>query len=438
MNATPKRPVLRWHGGKWKLAPKILPYLPPHHAYVEPYGGAASILLRKPRSYAEVYNDLDDEVVTLFRVLRDEMLAPKLIEALRLTPFARVEFQQAYEWSDDPVELSRRLIIRSFMGFGSDGATKASVKTGFRATSSRSGTTPAHDWMHYPDCLPALIARLAGVTIEHRSAIEVMAQHDRERTLHFVDPPYLSQTRSTKNGYHGYKHEMTDAQHAELLAFLRSLRGGGGAVRLCVAALRRRAGRLAACGIRGAGRWRPAAPGSAVDQRRGLARVDRCRAPSAILHAGGDGRMSRLRLIPIHLREANAFVGELHRHHGPVTGHKVSLGAVIDDALVGVAILGRPVARARDDGRTIEVVRLCTNGAKNTCSFLYGAAARAGFALGYRRIGTYILANEPGTSLRAAGWTYVRLTDGGSWSCPSRPRADKHPVEPKQLWERWS
>lgn len=267
-----RRPVLRWHGGKWKLAPRILPYLPPHHTYVEPFGGAASILLRKPRAYAEVYNDLDDEVVTLFRLLREPDRAARLIEALRLTPFARLEFQEAYEPSDEPVEIARRLIIRSFMGFGSDGH-KATVKTGFRATSSRSGTTPAHDWAHYPDCLPALIERLAGVVIEHRPAIDVMTQHDRAATLHFVDPPYLMETRSTKCGYHGYKHELTDAQHAELLAFLRTLRGGGGALRLCQPALRHGAGRLAPRGTARAGRWRPTAHRGAVDQRRGLDRA---------------------------------------------------------------------------------------------------------------------------------------------------------------------
>src|SRR5438128_1978674 len=112
--------------------------------------------------------------------------------------------------------------------------------------------------------------------------------------------------------------------------------------------------------------------------------------------------MTRLALIPLTLAAANAFVGAHHRHHRPIQGHKFSLGAGKDGQLVGVAIVGRPVSRMRDDGLTLEVTRLCVlPGTKNACSFLYGAVARAAFALGYHRIGTYILASEPGTSLRA-------------------------------------
>jgi hypothetical protein len=142
-----------------------------------------------------------------------------------------------------------------------------------------------------------------------------------------------------------------------------------------------------------------------------------------------------LALIPLSLDEANAFVAQHHRHHRPVIGHKFSLGAALGDAVVGVSIIGRPVARARDDGETLEVTRLCTDGTRNACSFLYGASARAAFALGYRRIGTYILAGEPGTTLRAAGWRLIGETRGGSWSCQSRPRVDTHPLQPKLLFE---
>ena len=142
-----------------------------------------------------------------------------------------------------------------------------------------------------------------------------------------------------------------------------------------------------------------------------------------------------MRLVPVTLDEANAFVAEHHRHHKPVVGHKFSLGAVRDGALVGVVIVGRPVSRHRDNGSTLEVTRLCTDGARNACSFLYGAAARAAFALGYDRIGTYILKSEPGTSLTAAGWRLIGERGGGSWSVPSRPRTDKHPTEPKLLFE---
>ena len=143
-----------------------------------------------------------------------------------------------------------------------------------------------------------------------------------------------------------------------------------------------------------------------------------------------------LELLPITLAEANAFVQQHHRHHRPVVGHKFSLAAVQDEEVVGIAIVGRPVSRFRDDGRTLEVTRLCTDGTRNSCSFLYGVAARAAFALGYRRVGTYTLPDEGGASLRVAGWELVGPRGGGSWGREGRPRADRHPLQPKWLWER--
>ena len=213
------RPVLRWHGGKWILAPWIISFFPKHQVYVEPFGGAASVLLRKERSYAEIYNDLDETVVGLFRVLRSER-SGELIEALRLTPFSRDEFMEAYSDHDDAVERARRLIIRSFMGFGSNGHNRS---TGFRANSNRSGTTPAHDWVNYPDSLATVVERLSGVTVENKDAKAVMAQHDAPTTLHYVDPPYVFDTRADLSK--DYAHELTDEDHAELLTFLRGLRG---------------------------------------------------------------------------------------------------------------------------------------------------------------------------------------------------------------------
>jgi hypothetical protein len=143
-----------------------------------------------------------------------------------------------------------------------------------------------------------------------------------------------------------------------------------------------------------------------------------------------------LELLPIDLASANAFVEQHHRHHKRVVGHKFSLAAVLSGEVVGIVIVGRPVARGRDDGWTLEVTRLATDGTKNACSFLYGAAARACFALGYRRIGTYILASEPGSSLAAAGWRQIGEVKGRSWSTPSRLRVDKHPTVDKLLFER--
>jgi DNA adenine methylase len=212
-----KRPILRWHGGKWVLANWISQHLPKHRVYVEPFGGAGSVLLRKPRSYAEVYNDLDGEVVNLFRVAREHGDVLRL--ALELTPFARDEFALSYAPTDDPVEQARRTVARSFMGFGSNSHNKA---TGFRANSNRSGTTPAHDWRNYPDAFVAVIERLRGVCIENRDAVEVMQAHDGDETVHYVDPPYVASTRDNGGDY---RHEMTDADHEALAQELNKLRG---------------------------------------------------------------------------------------------------------------------------------------------------------------------------------------------------------------------
>lgn len=150
----------------------------------------------------------------------------------------------------------------------------------------------------------------------------------------------------------------------------------------------------------------------------------------------------RLSVERVDLAEANAFVAAYHRHHKPVQGHLFSIAAARDFGdngarkIVGVAIVGRPVARGRDDGVTAEVTRLVTDGTPNACSFLYGAASRAAFALGFKRIGTYILASEPGISLRAAGWRLIGEVRGRSWSAPSRSRIDTHPLQDKLLFER--
>lgn len=143
----------------------------------------------------------------------------------------------------------------------------------------------------------------------------------------------------------------------------------------------------------------------------------------------------KLTRIPISLAEANAFVARLHRHHPPVQGHKFSIGAVLGDTIVGVVIVGRPVSRHRDDGLTLEVTRLCTDGTRNACSFLYGAAAKAAFSLGYKRIGTYTLPEEGGASLRASGWKLLGKAGGRTWNTKTRPRVDKHPLQKKFLWE---
>lgn len=219
------RPLVRYHGGKWRLAPWIISNLPTHRVYVEPFGGGASVLLRKPRAYGEIYNDLDGEIVNLFRVARDR--GDELIRLLRLTPFARAEFELSYRRPRSRIERARRTLVRSFQGFGS--AAVCGEVSGFRANSNRSGTTPAHDWRNYPDALERIIDRLQGVVIEQRDAVEVMRAHDAEDALHYLDPPYVHATRSEKRRNtvtrKEYKHEMADADHIELARVLRTLRG---------------------------------------------------------------------------------------------------------------------------------------------------------------------------------------------------------------------
>lgn len=213
----PNRPILRWLGGKWRLAPWIMEFFPSHRVYVEPFGGGASVLLRKGRSYAEVYNDLDGEIVNLFRVARDEGAA--LAEALRLTPFARSEFEAAYEPTGNHIEQARRTIVRSFMGFGTNSHARG---TGFRANSNRSGSTPAHDWASYPAALSAIVARLQGVVIENRDAVACCLAHDGPETLHYLDPPYVHSTRGKTAKY---RFELDDDEHARLRASLDELQG---------------------------------------------------------------------------------------------------------------------------------------------------------------------------------------------------------------------
>lgn len=222
------RPALRYLGGKWRLAPRLIAHFPPHRVYVEPFGGAASVLLQKPRAYAEIYNDLDGEVVNLFRVLRDADLAGELVKAVALTPFARAEFEGAYTPSNNVVERARRLVVRSYMGHGNV-AYRLDRTTGFRRNSNRSGTTPAHDWANLPPALGVVAERMAGVVIEARPALEIIEHFDSPQTLIYADPPYVHATRSQKRTRlapsTGYAHEMLDAEHVALLTALRRAQG---------------------------------------------------------------------------------------------------------------------------------------------------------------------------------------------------------------------
>ncbi|KAG0166198.1 hypothetical protein DFQ30_007469 [Apophysomyces sp. BC1015] len=203
------RPIMCYHGGKYRLAPWIVQHFPAHRIYVEPFGGAASVLMRKPRSPGEVYNDLDGEIVNVMRVFQDRAQREKL-----------AEFELAQAPCDAPVERARRTLIRAEMGFGSAGATKRT--TGFRIDTKRPSNA-MRVWARIPENLAALGQRLQGVLIENREALQVLRDHDTPNTLFYVDPPYVHGTRKMSSAC--YRYEMDNAAHRELLAALLELKG---------------------------------------------------------------------------------------------------------------------------------------------------------------------------------------------------------------------
>lgn len=214
-------PLIRYHGGKFRLADWIISHFPKHETYVEPFGGGASILLSKIPSRMEVYNDLDSDIVNFFEILRDQKLAEELAQQIELTPYSRVEFLNARDETSDRIERARRLVVRAQMGFGSAGATRA--KTGFRLDTARSGSDIVTIWQRQPEIIIQAAARLKKVLIENRDAIKVIQDHDREDTLFFIDPPYVHETRTI--GDRAYRHEMTNADHEQLIDVLKQCKG---------------------------------------------------------------------------------------------------------------------------------------------------------------------------------------------------------------------
>jgi len=221
----PDRPVLRYMGAKWRLAPWIIRHFPwPHDAYVEPFGGSAAVLLRKPPSPLEVWNDLGEEVYNFFVVLRDEALCARLVRALEFTPWHRKEFEECYAGlggpEDDPVERARRFAVVSWQGirgYHTERPAWRYVKTG-----RNFAKVPSETWTF--EHLYAASARLRRVQFEHRDAIEVIRDYDGPETLFYLDPPYLASTRSTW----GSQYEVDEASeewHRGLLEVLLGARG---------------------------------------------------------------------------------------------------------------------------------------------------------------------------------------------------------------------
>lgn len=207
---------LRYYGGKNRSVNWITSYFPPHYTYVEPYGGSAAVLLQKEPSYFEVYNDLDSNVVTLFRVLRER--ESELIRAIELTPWSREELQIAYEGpgpaTDDELEIARRFYVRCWQSFGH-------LHGGWRYQHSDNGYSIVEQWNRTKH-LYQVAARLKKVQIEKDEALKIIDRFDTPQTLFYLDPPYVHDTRYQKNGY---LHEMTDEQHHQLAAKLHGIEG---------------------------------------------------------------------------------------------------------------------------------------------------------------------------------------------------------------------
>ena len=221
-NARVSRSVLRYFGGKWAIAPWIIGHMPAHRVYVEPFGGAASVLLRKPRSRIEVYNDLDEEIVGIFALLQDPVQCSRLMRILRRTPYSRHEFERAFSSSHDPIVRAQRAIVRAYMSLHHE-ALFNPKKTNFADARHRSGgnSCKAHEWMTYPRSLVRVCQRLQGVVIERRDALDIIRVQDTPTTLFFIDPPYLPCTRSQS----GYRCELTEQQYVQLLERLQSIQG---------------------------------------------------------------------------------------------------------------------------------------------------------------------------------------------------------------------
>lgn len=215
-----RHPLLRYFGGKFRLAPWIISNFPSHSIYVEPFGGAGSVLLRKDKITCEVYNDIDYSVFNLFKVLRDHESADKLIKIIALTPFHRNEYINAcYCKCNDEIIQASQLLIRSFMSFSSKGINQTT--SGFNGNTKKGKTTDATTWANIPANLLAVVQRLQGVIIENISALELLDKHDSPDTLFYCDPPYLHTTRTTT----GYQFEMSFSDHELFLNKINNIQG---------------------------------------------------------------------------------------------------------------------------------------------------------------------------------------------------------------------
>ncbi len=206
--------LMKYHGGKTKLAAWIIAQMPPHKCYVEPFGGGGAVLLAKKPASSEVYNDLSGDIVNFFRIIRER--GEEFAHMVNMTPFAREEFEIGYEPTDCPMERARRFFIRCDMAVTT---TSQNEKSGFRTAinSSMDYSSQFLTWFKRPGAILRTRDRLARVCIENTDAMKLLARFDRPQTLFYLDPPYYNATRSAKSVRIGYTHNLTDEQHVELL-----------------------------------------------------------------------------------------------------------------------------------------------------------------------------------------------------------------------------
>jgi len=213
------RPPAKWHGGKYYLCQRIIECFPLHHTYVEPFGGAASVLLNKDRCPVEVYNDLDERITRLFRVIRNQ--GEELHRRLSLTPYSEIEFRGSNEPAEDEIEQARRDFVRWRLSLGGRGDsfsfTLHRVRRGMADVVS--GYLSMID-----EQLPLIVDRLRTVEIVCRPAIDVIRAWDGPETLFYCDPPYLPSTRH-EGSRSVYGYEMSEEDHRRLAVVLRSCRG---------------------------------------------------------------------------------------------------------------------------------------------------------------------------------------------------------------------
>ena len=216
-----KRPLIRYYGSKYRLAPFIISHFPEHKVYIEPFGGSAGVLLRKEPSLHEVYNDLDGELYNLFTVLKNPNAVAKLKEKLSSTPYAKVAYEEAYKPTSDSIEQAKRFIVRSHLGFSASSCLR---KTGFISTSKTGGYMPVGTWYNVPDQIDWYTERLKSVAIDQRDALQLIQAHDSANALFYIDPPYLQETRYYQR-LKIYRHEYTPEEHQKLLTLICGLEG---------------------------------------------------------------------------------------------------------------------------------------------------------------------------------------------------------------------